>query len=160
MLTIAPYHDEDRPALETFAAAIQDFERAFTPALRPGEEIASAYIDYLLKRAGEVSGLILVAAEDERPVGFIAGWPEVDDDWLVDESMRRHGYVSDLFVVPEMRRHGVATALLQAIETALHERGCRRLRICSKAMNAAALSTYRRAGFLPYEMILDKTLPD
>ncbi len=67
MLTIAPYHDEDRLALETFAAAIQDFERSFTPALRPGEEIASAYIDYLLKRAGEVSGLILVAAEDERP---------------------------------------------------------------------------------------------
>ncbi|MGE0722951.1 MAG: GNAT family N-acetyltransferase [Alphaproteobacteria bacterium] len=157
-LDIAPYGERDRSALVDFAAAVQDFERAFTPSLRPGADIGVAYIDYLLDRARQADGLVLVAREDARPVGFIAGWIEVDNDWLVEEAARRHGYVSDLFVVEDRRRRGIARALMEAVEAALREKGCRRLRICSKALNAGAIAAYRRAGYAPYEVILDKML--
>ena len=56
------------------------------------------------------------------------------------------------------RRHGIASALLRAIEAAMRERGCRRLRICSKAGNEEALGCYAAYGFRPYEVILTKDI--
>jgi ribosomal protein S18 acetylase RimI-like enzyme len=66
--------------------------------------------------------------------------------------------VSDICVAEGHRRRGVGRRLLAAFEAAMRGRGCRQLRICSKATNHAALAAYAAAGFQPYEVILWKAL--
>ena len=40
----------------------------------------------------------------------------------------------------------------------MRERGCRRIRVCSKATNVDALKCYEGAGYRPYEVIFSKTI--
>jgi ribosomal protein S18 acetylase RimI-like enzyme len=42
----------------------------------------------------------------------------------------------------------------------MRERGCRRIRVCSKAANVEALKCYEAAGYQPYEVIFSKALAD
>jgi ribosomal protein S18 acetylase RimI-like enzyme len=74
------------------------------------------------------------------------------------EDARRHAYVSDIFVGEAWRRRGVGRTLLTAIEAEMRRRGCRRIRICSKAANLAAVSCHQSAGYRPYEIIYAKAI--
>ena len=155
---IEPFAPSDRPLIARFVAAIQEHERAFVPELRPGSEIAARYLNVILENVAEKDGVILLAKAAGEAVGFVSAWVEVDDDPLVSEAARRHGYVSDIYVVPEWRRRAVARHLLQAVEARMRGRGSRRLRINAKAGNAAALACYEAMGYRAYEVTFAKTL--
>ncbi len=101
---------------------------------------------------------MLLGRDGHQAVGFVCGWPDRDDDPLLSPGAQAHGYVSDLFMLETWRRRGVARLLLEAIEAALRQRGCRRLQIHSKAGNQSALAAYSAVGFRPYEVILTKEL--
>ncbi len=156
MIEIVPFTPADLPVIIDFVAAIQDHERALAPVLKPGAEIGADYAASLLEHVRARHGFMLLARADAEAVGFICGWPDHEDDALLTEAARPHGYISDLFVTASWRRRGVARALLEAAERALRGRGCRRLMICSKAGNLAALRTYEAMGFRAYEVILTK----
>ena len=158
MYRIEPYRPADHAAIVDFAAAIQEHERVLVPALRTGEEIKASYTERILARVAERNGLILVARDGDRAVGFACAWVDEDSDPLLRDEARHHAYVSDIYVAPEARRRGVARRLLDAIATEMRRRGCRRIRICSKATNAEALACYDDCGFRAYEVILEKPL--
>jgi ribosomal protein S18 acetylase RimI-like enzyme len=155
---IEPFQQQDTAALVIFVEAIQDYERLSVPELKPGSEIGSSYTDLLMRTVAERSGLILLAKAGEQTIGFACAWIDEDDDPLLRDNARHHAYVSDIFVTDNWRRKGVARALLQAIENKMHERGCRRIRVCSKAANIAALTCYEAAGYRPYEVIFSKAI--
>ena len=155
---IEAFAPADRPLIARFVGAIQEHERALIPELRPGSEVAASYAGMIVENAAKRDGVILLAKAAGEAVGFVCAWVDIDDDPLVSEEARRHGYVSDLYVVPEWRRRGVARDLLQAIEARMRGRGCRRLRINGKAGNAAALACYEAIGYRAYEVTFVKTL--
>jgi GNAT superfamily N-acetyltransferase len=159
MPDIALYAPGDRAAVTRFVAAIQEHERALVPALRPGDAIAEAYAAHLLRSVAQRGGAMLMARAEGDTIGFVCGWPGTDDDPLVEPQARAHGYVSDLFVLPEWRGQGVGSLLLGAIEQALAACGFPRLRICAKAGNREALGSYAAFGFAAYEVILEKPIP-
>lgn len=160
-IRITPYRDADRPALLAFVAGIQDYERALAPQLKTGAEIAEDHADRVLSRVLEGSGVLLMAREGERPVGFLAAWMAADDDPLLQDAARQHALIGELFVEEAMRRSGIARALLAAGEAAMAARGARRLRIWAKAGNQAAVACYRTFGFADYEVVLEKPIgPD
>ena len=66
--------------------------------------------------------------------------------------------MSDIYVAEGWRRRGVGASLLRRIETEMRRRGCRRIRICAKATNRAALACYAAAGYPPYEIIFSKAI--
>ena len=117
-------------------------------------EVAELCYEGLLDRGAE----ILIAEAGGEPVGFVAGWMDEDDDPLQTTEWRRHGYVSDVFVVAEWRRRGVGQHLLWAIANRLREKGARRLRICTLAANGAAIDAFCRFGFQPFEITFDRPL--
>lgn len=158
MIRIERFDPADLPAVTEFVAAIQEHERAVAPDLKPGDEIGPGYAEMLLRAVADRNGLILLAREREGAVGFVCAWIDADDDPLLRDDARAHAYVSDLYVRDEWRRNGVGRMLLHAIEAAMRERGCRRIRICSKAGNLAALQCYAALGYEPYEVILSKTV--
>ncbi len=151
---IRPAEPSDEDALIAFLRELQDAERAMHPSRLPGREVDRFYYDRLRERGAD----ILIAEHDGRPVGLVAGWLDVDDDPMQTLEWRRHGYVSDLFVVSPWRGKGIAQRLLQAIGDLLRDRGARRLRIGTLCANEPALAAYRRFGFEPFEITFDKPL--
>jgi GNAT superfamily N-acetyltransferase len=145
---------EDRATLVTFIKQLQDAECEVHPSRLPGEAIAEAYYEKLFAQGG----VILIACSAGNPIGFVAGWLDEDDDTLQKMEWRRHGLISDLFVVTAHRGKGVAQQLLQAISDRLQERGAKRLRICAVAPNGPAIAAYLRFGFEPFEVLFDKAL--
>ena len=72
--------DRDRDRLRAWIVALQEFERGLEPALPPGEEMADAYLAFLLKRCSTASGRVFVAEVDHAVVGFIGVLPSVVPD--------------------------------------------------------------------------------
>jgi ribosomal protein S18 acetylase RimI-like enzyme len=153
-VTIRPHRESDRPVLLGFIRALQEAERAMHPSRLPGEAVTSNYYRSLLRRNAE----ILIAELDGAPVGFVAGWVDVDDDPLQTMEWRRHGWISDVFVAEPCRGRGIAQQLLRAMSERLRERGATRLRICALAANAPSIAAFRSFGFAPFEVTFDKPL--
>jgi ribosomal protein S18 acetylase RimI-like enzyme len=157
-MKIAAARPDDLPLVERFVAEIQTHERARVPEVRPATEIAADYARWLVTEVAARDGVLLLAWDGDTAIGMVAAWPARDDDPLLASEHRTYAYVSDIAVAEGHRRQGVGRQLLAAAETAMRERGCRQMRICSKAGNVEALATYADAGYAPYEVILWKRL--
>jgi ribosomal protein S18 acetylase RimI-like enzyme len=160
MVQIVPYQPTDRDTLIAFVEAIQEHERIDVPGLKPGPHIGASYAELLLLRVGERNGCMLLAQEEGRAIGFACAWMDEDDDPLLEDGVREHAYISDVYVEEASRRMGIASALLIAIEEQMRDRGCQRIRICTKAANTVAVQCYRTSGYIPYEIIFSKELSD
>ena len=158
MIHIEPHGADDVPRLIGFVSAIQEYERRFVSGLKRGSEIADDYAATIIKNVRERNGAILMARQDGKTVGFACAWIAIDEDPLIRDDTRRHAYVSDIYVDEHVRKGGIATSLLTAIERTMRDRGCSRIRICSKAANEAAMKCYESAGYQPYEVDFVKAL--
>jgi ribosomal protein S18 acetylase RimI-like enzyme len=158
MFRIDPFRPADLPTIAAFVEAIQEHERANNCDLKPGAEINPSYVEMLVRNVASRQGTMLMARTDGETVGFVCAWQERDNDPLLREEAQARAYVSDIFVVDRWRRVGVGRLLLDAIEAEMAARGCRRMCICSKANNGAALRSYELAGFRRYEIILAKRI--
>jgi GNAT superfamily N-acetyltransferase len=147
----------DRPRLRQAIIEMQNYERMQHSTRLPGEQVADAYLDWMLRRAAN-NGAVLVAESNYIFVGFVAGW--IEESGNIGETLdsNRVGYISDICVMPDFRGRGIATQLLKGIERHLADFGITRLRINSLAANKSARASYERAGFAPYEMVYEKTI--
>jgi len=158
MISIGSFGPADFETIKTLVESIQEFERTYVPELKLGVEIGAAYTEKLVNTIANQQGVIFLAKTDTDTVGFVCAWIDEDDDLLLSEDARTHAYISDIFVSEDWRRQGVATLLLQAVETEMRQRGCQRIRICTKAANLSALTCYKANGYSAYEIVLSKRL--
>ncbi|MCA9804300.1 MAG: GNAT family N-acetyltransferase [Cyanobacteria bacterium HKST-UBA02] len=158
MFVFAHYLESDFDTICLFIEGIQDHERVSVPELKPGPEIAVDYASDVVRRVTENDGVILLVWQDDRPVAFASSWVDIDADLLLEEEARAHAYVSDIYVSESARRQGIASELLRRLENEMLARGCRRMRICTKASNRQALECYLSSGYNPYEITLSKML--
>jgi len=158
MITMDPFLQSDLAMVIQYVEAIQEFERIHVPELKAGHEIGTDYASMLIHRVAERNGCILMARAEAVTVGFGCAWVQSDYDMLLRDDARTHAYVSDIFVEDAWRRRGIALQILAALETEMRSRGCRRIRICSKATNHVALGCYNEAGYRPYETTFTKDL--
>jgi ribosomal protein S18 acetylase RimI-like enzyme len=84
------------------------------------------------------SRLVLIAVEDDRIVGFIAGH--------LTRRFDCDGEVEWLNVIPERRRTGIAGELLRRLATWFAERDARRICVDVDPDNAPARRFYRKHG--------------
>jgi ribosomal protein S18 acetylase RimI-like enzyme len=100
-----------------------------------------------------VTGELLVAREDGL-LGFVSFAMEPGD--FADDCER--GVVSNLYVRPDGRDEGVGAALLSAAEDALADAGADAVALEAMAKNEAARRFYRRQGYEPLRVELEKSL--
>lgn len=155
---VRPYRDADRAAVIEALVGLQDHEGALHDTRLPGRQVAVPYFEQLLGIVAAQSGAIFVAEVARRFAGCVACYVIEDDAIVETADSNRHGYVSDIFVVPERRGGGVAQALLAATERHLAASGIARLRIGVLVTNRMACRAYERFGFEPYEAIYEKRL--
>ncbi len=156
--TLRPYDPaRDRAAVRVCVVALQDFERALEPSLRPSEAMADAYLEHILERIAAHSGCIFVAELEGALIGFVAVLGRVPPDAPDDEPALR-GYVSDLVVLPAHRGRGLGRRLLEEAERFVRSLGTTRLDISVLAKNTGAARLYRAFGFEDFRIQLTKWL--
>jgi GNAT superfamily N-acetyltransferase len=83
---------------------LQEFERGLEPSLPRGQDMADAYLTFLLDRCSRAAGRLLVAEIDHDVVLARVAPEEPDED------QTPYAYISDLVVVPRYRRRGIGRA--------------------------------------------------
>ena len=79
-IRIEPYRPQHFAAVVAFVAALQDYERADVPELKPGTEIGQSYTDLLMRTVAQRNGVMLMAMAAEQTVGFVCVWIDEEDD--------------------------------------------------------------------------------
>ena len=95
---------------------------------------------------------VFVARDDDEIVGFVM--VDVERGPLAQDVTR--GIVQNVFVRPGHRDDGVGAALLDAAETALHERGADVIALEALAGNVDAHRFYRRRGYAPHRIEFER----
>lgn len=98
--------------------------------------------EFLLARFTNKESTLLIAHEDERPVGFTQLYPSFSS-----VSLARIFILNDLFVHEHARRKGVASALMSAAVKFASTLGAVRLSLATAITNDAAQALYHSAGW-------------
>ncbi len=104
--------------------------------------------------AHQIDDGLLVARDDARVVGFVSF--SVEHGSLTLDVTR--GSISNLFVEPTVREQGIGSALLEAAEAALADRGVDVVTLEAMARNETARAFYRQAGYQPHRIGFERRL--
>jgi ribosomal protein S18 acetylase RimI-like enzyme len=158
MVEIREYDpSRDGQVLRSCFIELQDFERELDPRIPRGDEIAEAYLELMFRRCREFSGVVLVAALDRTPVGFVTIFTRYRSS-EPDDDPRERGFVSDLVVAAAHRSSGIGRRLLRAAEARAREAGVSSLELSVKAGNTIARALYSAEGFAESELHMEKPL--
>ena len=102
----------------------------------------AAVREFLLARFTGKESTLLIAHEDERPVGFTQLYPSFSS-----VSLARIFILNDLFVSEQARRNGVASALMSAAVKFASMLGAVRLSLSTAITNDAAQALYHSTGW-------------
>jgi ribosomal protein S18 acetylase RimI-like enzyme len=91
------------------------------------DDIGESYMRHVIERQENCEGKCFVAYVHEKPVGFIFGYLEEQDDSRIEIYMGKELYISDGFVSPEFRRKGVYHKLNETIEHFYFSNGIKRI---------------------------------
>jgi GNAT superfamily N-acetyltransferase len=147
----------DEPAILSFITGLQDYEAAFEPDRRRDPNFAVDHWRDLQHRCAEKHGVMLIAEYDGKPVGWAFAHDEKAELFVI-EPERRHGYLAELFVVPQARGKGLGRALIEGCETWARARGHRLLIVGVLAKNPGAIRAYEGAGYTPYGISMRRYL--
>ena len=144
----------DEAAILSFINGLQDYEAAFEPDRRRDPDFAIQHWRDLQRRHAEKHGIILIAEDfvsgvGGRPAGWAFAYDETAELFVV-EPERRHGFVAELYVMPEVRGKGLGRALIQGCEDWARGRGHKLLTVGVLAKNPSAIRAYEGAGYAPY----------
>jgi ribosomal protein S18 acetylase RimI-like enzyme len=151
-ITIRPASEADREFVAQLASTLLEFP---SPAWTDPTALTRRYGETLARAVSEqdLRSTVLIAQDaHSTPVGFIS--LRVDRD----AAGFPRGHVADLAVVETARRMGVGTALMQAGETWVRERGLSMLGLDVWSTNGRALTFYQRLGYRSESLTLIKPL--
>ena len=149
---------QDAQTFRSFILGSQQYESAIEDDRRLDPAVGDEYLEKLLNDVAKYEGKIFVAESDE---GAAVGWAvvlEQDNEVFVVERLRRHGYLSELFVVEAARGRGVGRALIGACEAWARGRGLPHLILTTLSGNTRARAVYETGGFRAYAVTFLKPL--
>jgi ribosomal protein S18 acetylase RimI-like enzyme len=157
--TIRRAGESDRATVGRLASLLQDAESDMHPSRRTGKTLPHNVVDELYRRTCvEKGGAILLAEAGSTVTGYIAFYPERQANIELRPEAYRFLYVADLCVVPEARGQRIAGLLLAEAEAICRRLCLPRVALGVLAANPAARAAYDRAGYLPYELWLEKSI--
>jgi len=100
---------------------------------------------------------MLIAEEDAKPVGWAFAHDEKAEVFVV-EPERTHGYLTELFLLPQVRGKGLGRALIEACEAWAKARGHKLLTVGVLSQNRSAVRAYEGTGYAPYVTVMRRYL--
>lgn len=95
----------------------------------------------------------LFVARDEGIVGFVMFELQTG----IYQHSTTHGVIQNIYVEPEFRNEGIGSALLDAAEEALRDRGAKILSLEVLARNQNARRLYENRGYEPHRIEMEKS---
>ena len=134
MLELHNFHAEGRP--DVFRTAAMPTYEEFCERVAGGDKIA-------------------LCAESS---GKIIAYTVVRLKKSTGDSSAMTAWMDDIYVIPSERRGRVGTMLYRMAERAARERGAERLDLCVWCFNEDAAAFYRKCGFAPQRIVLEKDI--
>lgn len=122
------------------------------------DDIEESYMRHCITMQEECDGLCLVAYVEQKPVGFIFGYIEEQDDSRIEVYKDRELYVSDGFVDKEYRRHGIYSRLNKAIEEHYIGKGVKRIVRFTRVNNTRMREFMEKEGYAITRLLYEKWL--
>jgi len=141
----------------SFIIGLQDHEAAFEPDRRRDAEFAVEHWRELQYRCAERHGIMLIAEQDAKAVGWAFAHDEKAEVFVV-EPERSHGFLAELFLMPQARGKGLGRALIEGCEAWARGRGHKLLTVGALSQNRSAIRAYEGAGYAPYVTIVRRYL--
>jgi GNAT superfamily N-acetyltransferase len=137
----------DVPAVLPMVQAVCDFHRALEPARYDFvPDIAARYASWLPKRAQDPASVFLVGEVDGLVSGFLVG--EVLDEIPI-YTVKKYGFIHDLWVEPRARRAGLGRALVAEAVKRFDAMGVTQVRGDTAWGNEGARRLVAALGFAP-----------
>jgi GNAT superfamily N-acetyltransferase len=129
--------------------------KAYLQLFRRSEKNGSpAYLRSLKKAYDEGKDGMFIWEIDGKVVGW--SWLKIHENEFFKEGA--FGELNEIYVIPKWRRKGVGKVLMVHAHTWFKEKGVNTIRVEALASNKAALVFYRKYGFKPWYISLQKTL--
>lgn len=155
MITIRPAAASDEPYLGRFGAALMRQHHASDPKrFIQVDHPEAGYGRFLVAQISNPNGLVMVAEDAGKPVGYIFADLE-PTSWM--ELRGPCGVVEDVYVDEAARHQGAGRALLRAAIEWIHAKGRSQVVLLTKTQNEHAQQLFAKLGFRPtmIEMTLD-----
>ena len=136
-----PY-DLDR--LATLWKELADFHAALDPKFALAPDAEERWRENASRLLQDDNWCILLAEEDARVVGFIAGVIRNMPDVFLE---RRRGHITDLIVTAPLRCRGIGAQLYRALAQWFHERDITVIELNVAVANSIAQAFWRKMGF-------------
>jgi ribosomal protein S18 acetylase RimI-like enzyme len=114
-------------------------------------DVAAWFASFLERRAASV----WIAEDAGQPVGYVAAMVSEHAENAFRRA-RRWCEIDQLAVDPRARRRGIATRLLDRVISEAEAHGVEHIELSTWAFNEAAQATFRRAGFTPRTVRLER----
>jgi len=154
--------------MEIRKATINDFEQIkdiklrakasegkYDTSLRPLRENRERYFSYLRNDLTNQDRAILIAIDQDEPIGMITG--RIYRTLLI-KVRRKEGRISNLFVLPGHRKKGVATELVRELLKWFREKKIKDVRLAVHSGNVPTLEMFSKLRFQEYLIEFKKTL--
>lgn len=149
-ITFREFDPSDRDSLvslmDKFNQYIQSVDDKHRTDFKP--ESSEYFTDKMIKLAQDKDGVIYVACDQEKVIGFISGYIDSQDQ---DEKMEtipaKPGVVGELFVIDEYRGKKIGKQLLSRMENYLKNKSCDIVRFAVFAPNTSARRFYEHVGY-------------
>ena len=146
-----------KPAILSFIAALQKYELGFEANRRTDADFPAEHWAVTQNRAHTHHGTILIAEDGGKKQGWAFAFEEAGEVFI-EGSQRRHGFLAEIYVVPEARGTGVGRALIEGCEAWSRGRNHKYLTINVLAHNHRAIRAYEGSGYAPYTVTLRRYL--
>lgn len=147
----------DSTELGTMLVELCEYETRFDPLLEPKEGCDRYLVEYTWRGVERGGGVVFLAEDDGRPVGFISGWVVRRDGrlWRVT----RLGYVDALYVRDGWRGRGVGRGLMRALIDHFRGLGLDHLTTDVYSSNERARSFYASFNMSPATVKVEGPMP-
>ena len=152
------------PTIERASPSEVDAVAEMWVRLARGQRAYDSYVRPEANREAMRESLAAYAAGDgllvARVDGDLAGFASVSIERGTLELDATRGTLSNLYVEPGFRDQGVGSALLEAAESTLAEKGADVVVLEVMAANEDARRFYRRHGYDTFRVTMDRTLDE
>lgn len=150
MTTVRKYEPRDEKKLRIVAIQNYAEQRQEARSIDPEDPAVLAYLQHIIQIQESGKGVILVAEQKKRLVGFIC----------LLEPDNSTAFMSDLFVIPEYRNKGVGSLLTQMIEEQARAMGADYVALRVAADSTGSRGFYAKNQYQEKFVVMSKALSD
>ncbi len=160
-ITIREFESSDKDSLVNLMGIFNQYVQSVDDLHRTAYKEGSSeyFTDKMIKLTEDKEGIIYIACDKYKIIGFISGHvDEQDEDEKMEAVPAKPGVVEELYVNEEYRGQKVGKRLLEKMEIYLKSKGCDLVRLAVFAPNTLARNFYKHTGYHERIVYLSKDL--